>query len=250
MINMPEFTLIEKIKGSSGHCDECGHPIKNLFILKKRSNNSIITLGSECVKKVTGKTISQIEKENKQIEKQIVIEEKEERERLYKETQLLKFKEVEADVLKYIEANYENNDFLANMKKHIEENGSIPEKALLAIKLMMKPFFKFNTDEIVEGKFQVAKIYILKDSVSGRYNNSHVMITCLKDGKQFRIKTSFSKTNNEFIDYILELVQPQDIYENSYIWEAKFYPSDLFISLKGKYDGYKISRAKIKIEEK
>ena len=134
------------------------------------------------------------------------------------------------------------------MKEKVEEQGSIPVNALKAIKVMMIPFKELEKGEMVEGTFEV--LSFKADIEESRYSsNVDIIIWALsEDGKKFRVKTTNSKTNSDFVDQVIDMLKHENEYAGGReYYTLKHYPERgaYSINVKGKYDGWKVSRAKI-----
>lgn len=250
---LPKYSLVDSYSNSiHAVCDECGRELKHFHVVKNNETNQELVLGSGCVLKYCDLTISQIKKENDEyikIVNAIDVAEKYERERT---ANVSSFEEVDAEVWEYILANASDNMFLNDMKHKVEQQGSIPENALKAIKVMMIPFKEIDKGTLIEGTFEV--LHFKADVTEERYSTQANVLITVTDGKEkFRVKTTYSKSNYDFVTDTISLLRHEDPKHRSSSGagctysEMKFYPEpkEYFIDVKGKFDGWKVSRAKI-----
>lgn len=252
-LEKPKYSLLESVK--NGHiaiCDECGRELMHYHAVRNNETNETLTLGSGCVLKYCGKTPSKINKENLDYEaEQAELRKQEQHERI-REVHVSSFAEVEADVWEYIQANAEKNLFLDSMKNLIQDQGTIPVNALKAIKVMMIPFKQMNKGDELEGTYEILSInaYVEEERYSTR---ADVTMWVKVNDEKIKVKTTYSKTNADFVEKIIGILKYENpkAVGNSFCGvtsiELKYYPDpqEYFIDVKGKFDGWKVNRAKI-----
>lgn len=252
-ITLPKFSLLEKSEGGChAECAHCGRELKNFYVVRNNESKETFTLGSGCVQKYCGKTPAKIQKENDDFEKAVIVAEQEEQLASARIARMTHFKEVEADVWEYILNNAPSNSFLEDMRVKVLEQGTIPENALKAIRVMMIPFAEIEKGTKVEGTFEVLQFVVDagEDSYTGGDYIDVEMWVRGEDGNKFKVKTSYSKTNCDFVDQVVGITRHNRTGGSRY-WGAKFYPEfgTHFINVSGKFDGWKVTRAKITLKE-
>jgi len=238
-IELPKFTLLEKTN-TGGHCDRCGRAIKNVYSIRNNETKECGHYGAGCAKKVMGMSITEVYEANKAYDEAIKRFEKETLEEENGRTFVQEFKEAEPEMLEYIVNNLDNN-FIADMKKQIEEKGSLTDAQYAAVWSMMKPFVELEKGSKIETLIYPIKMKIEESMYGWQYT-----VIGLNENNE-KIRVYFSSLNK----------QKEDVLENAKILEIDNYGNrygktrielDNPIKVKGTFDGYKLKRAKISME--
>jgi hypothetical protein len=230
-IKLPLFILLSKESNTSACCDACGRSLKHVYTVKNTETNEEQSLGSGCVKEVCGKSISDIITEKEQYDKVIrhieSLETLEKTKKAHKTT----FKELNPEMLEYIESNLDNS-FIRSMKERIEETGTLTNKMFSAVYSMMLP-----VADLPE-KFKNLEFKVIRfKKTEGEWGPSYTLYGEVQ-GKLIRI--FFSSMNDKHNELFLNSVYDYEgyAYDNLFEQELKF-------KVSGSFDGYKIKRAKV-----
>ncbi len=235
-IKLPKYTLLEK-SNTGGHCDRCDRSLKNVYVIRNNESKEVGHYGSGCAKKVMGISITDMVQENINYENQNKRIESEENFEKSSRANIQSFTEAEPEMIDFIENNTENN-IIKDMKKRIEESGSLTEGQYNAVKIMMIPFDEIDKDTKVDMIVRPIKLTIDQNHYGWEYN-----IIAVTDNNT-KVKIYFSSLNAEK-ESILEDSKIIDIDSYGHRYGRVNLNNDVKIHLVGTFDGYKIKRAKI-----
>jgi len=239
-IQLPKFTLLEKLYASDAMacCSRCGREIKNSYLIRNNETGEVNNYGSGCAKKVMGISITEVVEQNKAYEEAVARAAREEEMEAMGRTFIEAFQEAEPEMLQFIAEGAEENSFLADMKKMIEEKGSLTDPQYQAVWRMMLPFADLEKGEKVD-----MVVYPLQLKIEeGMYGWSYTIVAATEDKKKVRIFFSSLNEQKE-ADLQWANVLEVDRYGNRY--GRTTIAMDNPIRVKGTFDGYKIKRAKI-----
>ena len=233
-IKLPEFSIVKLIKNASSEClcDACNRKIKNVYVIKNNKNNEILNLGSNCVKKYSGKTVEEIKKENIEYENNENLRNKIISEENTRKENIRSFTELNEDMYKFIAEN-QNNSFLRSIKRRIEETGTVTKNIYNTIYSMMLEEAELE-EKVKNLEFKVIKM----SKKEGPYGFSYTLLGETK-GKLIRI--FFSSINSKH----KELLVNNKIMDNDEMIFDNVFERNVFLKVQGVYDGYKIKRAKL-----
>lgn len=223
-MNTPKFLLLEKHTDLNCDCTRCGRPIKHTYIVKETSNGTIHKLGTGCVKKITGKVVHELatESEKYKIEQEKLFEIQQ------KEARVDTFRELNVDMMKFIEHNKDGNEFLESIFETIEYRGTLTHKQHEAVEDMMMPKASLP-DKFTNMKFKPIR---LKSNVN-RWGYYYTLLGEV-GGKRFRIHMTDINKKHASIFNELEIETDKDLSKLNL---------ELYVS--GSFDGYKVKRARI-----
>jgi hypothetical protein len=239
-IKLPKFTLVEKLSSTDAisNCDRCGREIKHSYLIRNNETGETNSYGSGCAHKVMGISITEMVEENIAYEREVEKQAREAEMEAMGKTYIQAFEEADPEMLKFIAEGAEENDFLADMKKRIEESGSLTDGQYQAVWRMMLPFADLEKGTKVD-----MKVYPLKvDVTEGMYGRQY-MVTAVTENME-KVRIFFSRMDDEK-DRILINAKVWGFDKNWNTFGRPYNGLDNPIYVKGTFDGYKIKRAKI-----
>lgn len=231
-IKLPLFSIISVKRNVGGCCDHCGRNLKHVVTLKDNSNNKVLDLGTGCVKTFTGKNLKEIYAEEKIHQSQLRELDIETKAR----ARVFNFKEVNPEMMNYIENN-QNNQFIRNMKKVIEERGTLSSNMYATVYSMMLPVA--NLDEKVKD-LDATLIRIKKDTNNFGYQSADTYtLFCETNGELIRVFFS------SMTDKLNTLLKDKGVYTSDGEQIPELFDKQIHLNVSGSFDGYKIKRAKL-----
>ena len=231
MINLPEFSLIEK-NNLGGQCDGCGREIKNVYKLKNNVTGETGEYGSGCAENfMHGKTITDVVNEEKAYKKSVAEDEF----RAQRGVRVQEFKELNPAMLAYIDANLDFS-FLADMKIAIEKYGVLTQNQYdVVYGIMLKP--AQLDDKIKDLELDIFRVKVAHND----FGTNYTLLGETADHKLVRVFFSSISEKNEklLIDKkILKIDRDGYTFRPSTDFKRK-------ITVSGSYDGYKLKRVKV-----
>lgn len=220
-MQLPKLSILSIQRNVGGECDHCGRHLKHVVLIRDNETNTTMNLGTGCVKSMSGKTLKQIYAEEKAYKialKEFDIE-------TNAKIRVQNFKELNEDMMNYIEKN-QDNQFLRSMKTVIEETGTLTTNMYAVVYSMMLP---------------VAQLSNKVKDLQGR-------VIRIKEGSSnFGYRTQFNYTL--FCDVNGELVRvffsSDEMINDLGLRQDNVFDLDIKININGTFDGYKVKRAKI-----
>ena len=239
-MQLPKFSLLQKDNLDICSCDRCGRSIKNSYTIKNNETDEVGVYGAGCDQVMMGgKTITEIVQEviaYEKYEKELDVE------RMGK-IRVQTFSEVNPEMMKFISEGAEDNSFLRDMEKRIQETGSLTENQFFAVDLMMKDFADLGT----KVKDLIVEPVTMRINLGFMGGWDYTVIALTENDEKVRIYfSSLSLENEELLKDlgVLSIDRDGD-------WVTYNVPEDRRkkILLSGAFDGYKVKRAKIKLLE-
>jgi hypothetical protein len=235
-IQLPEFTLLEK-NNIGGQCDRCDHELKYVYVIRDNKTGKVGHYGSGCAQKVMGMPISEVVRQNEAYEEEVKRIEREKEFEAMGRTYVQAFEEANPEMLAFIAEGAEENAFLSDMKKTIEEKGSLTENQFHAVWRMMLPFAQFEKGEKVD-----LVVYPSKFSWSeGMYGWSYTAV-CITENKE-KVRVFFSSLNDQKERVLADAGVIR--FDRGDLESISRIDMENPIRVTGTFDGYKIKRAKI-----
>jgi len=234
-LTLPKFTLLEKLYASDAIscCDRCDREIKNSYIIRNNEDNSVHSYGSGCAKHVMGISITEVVEQNKAYDEDQKRIGREAEQEAMGRTYIQSFNEANPKMLQFIAEGATDNNFLSDMKKRIEETGSLTDGQFHAVYRMMLPFAQLD-DKVKDMKVYPSKV----QAQEGQWGWSYT-VTCITENDE-KVRIFFSSLN----------LANGDLLEKCGVLDGDLFPSRIDkenpILVSGSFDGYKIKRAKIK----
>lgn len=227
-IQMPKYMILEVRRNDFQYCDKCSHPIKNVYVVKDTESNDILNLGSGCVKSHTGKSAKELYAEEKAFK---VYQESLDLEQNAR-TRVQAFKELNPEMLAYLEANADNS-FCKAMIEQIEKFGTLTPTQYAVVYSMMLPVAqlpeKIKDIKIKPIRFKkVEGYYGMQYTLYGEYEGSLVRVYF----------TSINENNNT-------AMMMHGVYDRDGAVYTNMLENASEITVSGSFDGYKIKRAKL-----
>ncbi len=232
MLKLPEFSLLEK-NSFGGTCDGCGRSIKHIYKLKNNKTKDIGEFGSGCAKNfMHGKTITDVVNEEKSYKKALA----EEDIRLEGAHRVQEFKELNSEMLAYIDANSDFS-FLADMKLAIEKYGVLTQNQYdVVYGMMLEP-------AQLDDKIKDLELHIFRVKIGHTdFGTNYTLLGETDDHKLVRVFFSSISEKNEVILTNKEILKVESY--GDYVFRASTeFPRKIKVS--GTFDGYKMKRVKI-----
>jgi hypothetical protein len=133
-----------------GICELCGASIKDDYIVFDNETNSYKSFGPVCSEKATNKTIAKLKQELS--DNMLELRRKHQKD-AYEEEVLLKrkiFRDLNPQIFEYLINNKDDNLFVSDMYNNLIKYGTISDKQVIAIELMMCTDAVLNSGERIE----------------------------------------------------------------------------------------------------
>jgi len=235
-IKTPKYLILSKITNSPTEimCEHCSRSLLHPNHIKNTETSETFYLGDTCTKNYLGVEIKDIVNETKEYNENIAHQENYEKEESIRRTFVQSFREVNIEMMQYIENNQDNN-FMVDMKKRIEETGTLTKNMYTAIYCSMLKESKLD-EKIKDLEFNAIKI----SKKENQWGMTYTLFGETNEGELIRVFFSSlnEKNFNLFVD---KKIMDRDGFISEDILDNK-----ISFLVSGNFDGYKIKRAKIK----
>ena len=234
-IKQPKYIVLEKINNLQIKvpCDHCGRDIMHVNYIKDTETGEELHLGTACTKNYTGKTLQEINIENHEFNEAATTKAKYEDGVQERKTFVQSFKEADSKMMDYIEKNLDNT-FIYDMKKRIEETGTLTKNMYAVVYSMMLPVAdlpdKFKDLEFTAIRFK---------RYDGDFGSTYILFGETDNHELVRV--FFSSLNEKHNDLLLA----KKIYDSEGFTFDNILDRKEKFSVSGSFDGYKIKRAKL-----
>jgi hypothetical protein len=234
-IAIPEYILVEKAYNleDARTCDCCGRAIHNVNVIKNTETKEVQELGTGCALNTLGKSVKDIGAETEEYEKAIKQKNFEDIEKARKKTVVQRFNEANPEMLEYIENNL-HISFISSMKDRIEEYGTLTNSMFYAVYTMMLDVAQ------LPNKVQDLRVKAIRFTKKESQFGTVFTLFAETDTKEL-VRIYFSSMNDKNDNLFIE----KGIYDKQGFISDNIYERDIYFTVKGSFDGYKLKRVKI-----